>query len=195
MIAKLKNFHPRLVVYGGTILFGASIALAYVLSPHWGALSHFAEHWYTFIPFALAMSIAVFELVYAATLLRRINGMNLGSNALYASAGFMALVVCIPFLGSPLQKDIHDLVALLFALSVVFGFAAIARRLQNYILAVLSGLLFAICVLEIVFLARYNAHPVQPWVWTVLELGAIVLLVIGLDVIATVVGRIKDTDA
>lgn len=191
-MTKLKNYHPRLVVYGGTALFAANIVLAYVMSPHWGALSHFAEHWYTFIPFALAMTTAIFELIYAANLLRTIGGITAGSNALYAGAGFMALVVCIPFLGSPLQKDIHDLVALLFALSVVFGFAAIAKRLRNYILAALSGLLFAICVLELVFLARYNTHPVQPWVWTVLELGAIVSLVSGLDVIAAIVGRLKD---
>lgn len=191
MISKLQSLHPRFVIYGGTVLFTANILLAYMLSPHWGALSHFAEHWYTFIPFAVAMIIAILELVYAAILLRQTLGMATGANALYMSAGFMALVVCIPFLGSPLQKDIHDLVALLFALSVVFGFAAIAKRLKNYMLATLSGLLLAICVLELVFLARYNAHPVQPWVWTALELGTIVLLIMGLDAIATVVSRSK----
>lgn len=191
MLAKLKNYHPRLVVYTGMALFAANIVLAYILSPHWGALSHFAEHWYTFIPFAAAMVIAIFELIYAANLLRRPGGITTGSNALYASAGFMTLVVCIPFLGSPLQKDIHDLVALLFALSVVFGFAAIAKRLRNITLAVLSGLLLAICVLELVFLARYNVHPVRPWVWTILELGAIVILIVGLDVIAVIVSRQK----
>jgi|GEM_PF-1051726 len=191
MIAKLKSYHPRLVVYAGTALFGANIILAYILSPHWGALSHFAEHWYTFIPFAAAMGVAIFELIYAANLLRKLGGITTGSNALYASAGFMTLVVCVPFLGSPLQKDIHDLAALLFALSVIVGFAAIAKRLRNYILAILSGLLFAICVLELILLARYNTHPVQSWVWTALELGAIVLLVAGLDVLAATVSRLK----
>lgn len=191
MISRLQSLHPRFVVYGGTVLFAANIIFAYMLSPHWGALSHFAEHWYTFILFAAAMIIAILELVYAAILLRQTLGMATGANVLYMSAGLMALVVCVPFLGSPLQKDIHDLVALLFALSVVFGFAVIAKRLKNHMLATLSGLLLAICILELVFLARYTAHPVQPWAWTVLELGAIVLLIVGLDVIATVVSRSK----
>ncbi len=192
MISKLKTFHPRLLVYIGTVLFSANIILAYVMSPHWGALSHFAEHWYTFIPFAVAMIIAMLELVYAATLLRQAGGLAVGSNTLYASAGFMALVVCIPFRGSPLQKDLHDLVALLFALSIVFGFAVVAKLLRNYMLAMLSVLLFVICILELVFLARYSTDPVQPWVWTILELGAILLLVAGLDVIAITASHLKD---
>ncbi|HSX35458.1 MAG TPA: hypothetical protein VLH84_00825 [Patescibacteria group bacterium] len=79
-------------------------------------------------------------------------------------------------MGAAVQKDIHDIVALLFGLAAACGFAAIAKQWRNYALGTLSGLLFGICVLEVIFLARYKAHPVYPWVWTVLELIAVASL-------------------
>jgi predicted membrane protein len=95
---------------------------------------------------------------------------------------FVGLVACIPYTGAAIQKDMHDIVALLFALSAVVGFAFIAKRLQNYTLGSLSGTMFGVCVLELIFLARYKAHPVQSWVWTVLELAAIASLIAALGI-------------
>jgi hypothetical protein len=180
---------PRLLVHIGTILFSASIALAYALYPHWVTMSHFAEHWYTLIPFVVAMLIAMLELAYIATQLHHHGGVVTGANAFYASAAFIALVICIPYLGSATQKDLHNLVALLFALSAAFGFVMVAKGLRNYVIGTLSGAIFIICLLELVFLARYKAHPVYTWVWTVLELAATAALIIGLDAIAVIIGR------
>lgn len=154
--------------------------------PHWVTLSGFATQWYTLVPFVFAMLIAVLELGIIATQLHRHNRLVIGANALYTSAVFVGFVVCIPYLGSAVQKDIHDAAALLFALSAAFGFACIARQLRNYVLGALSGVLCGVCTLELVFLARYSEHPVRPWVWTVLELTAIASLIAALDVTAQV---------
>lgn len=185
----LENYNPRILVRNGTIAFTACIALAYALHPHWVTLSGFASRWYTLIPFVLAMFIAMFELWYVAARLRKYGRLTAAANALYVSAVCIGLVVCIPYAGTAIQKDIHNIVALVFALSAAFGFAVIAKRLGNYILGMLSGTMFGICVLELVFLARYEAHPVRPWVWTVLELVAIASLIAAIDVAVTLLGK------
>lgn len=181
-----RNFGPRLFVRTGTILFSISIAFAYSICPHWVTLSQFAAQWYTLVPFVFAMLIAMLELGYIANRLRRHGRLNAGANALYASAVFVALVVCVPYMGSAAHKDLHDIFALLFALSAAFGFASIAKQLKNYALGALSGVMFGICILELVFLARYKAHPVYPWVWTVLELAAIAALIAALTITAKI---------
>jgi len=188
MVAVLENYSPRLLVRTGTIAFTVCIALAYALYPHWVTLSSFALHWYTLTPFILAMLIAMAELWYVAAKLRR-SGLTLGANALYVSGTFIGLVVCIPYVGSAIQKDIHDIVALVFALSAALGFAVIAKPLRSYILGTLSGVMFGICALELVFLARYKAHPVHAWVWTVLELIAIASLIAAIDSTVTALER------
>lgn len=177
---------PTLLVRNGTILFAVSIAFAYAIYPHWLTLSHFAEHWYTLIPFAIAMLVAVLELWYLGGRLRQSLHLGTGANALQASAVCAALVVCIPY---TVNKALHNIVALLFVLLAAFGFAVVAKQLRQYTLGMLSATLVVICVLELTFLARYNAHPVYPWVWVVLELAAIALLVIALYVIAVILER------
>ena len=177
---------PTLLVRNGTILFAISIAFAYAIYPHWLTLSHFAEHWYTLIPFAIAMLIAVLELWYLGGRLRQYLHLGAGANALRASAVCAALVVCIPY---TVNKALHNIVALLFVLLAAFGFAVIAKQLRQYALGMLSAALVIICVLELVFLARYNAHPVYPWVWVALEMTAIVLLTVALYTIAVILER------
>jgi peptidoglycan biosynthesis protein MviN/MurJ (putative lipid II flippase) len=65
-----------------------------------------------------------------------------------------------------------------------FGIAYSGRQLRNYVLSAISGTLLGICMLELIFLARYNTHPVEPWVWVVLQLAATLLLIVGLYIIA-----------
>lgn len=178
--------NPRFLIRIGTLLFSLSIAFAYAVYPHWVTLSDFAAQWYTLIPFTFAMVIAMLELWYIAAQLRQHGRLATGAVALYTSAIFVGLVVCIPYRGSAAQKDIHDATALLFALSAAFGFASMARRLRNYMLGMLSGALFGICALELIFLARYNTHPVRPWVWTMLEVAAIASLIAALDITAKI---------
>lgn len=184
MIALLRRPSPRAVIHAGTVLFAASISSAYLLYPHWVTLSHFAQQWNTLVLFVFAMLVAMFELAYVAVKVR--SRSPLAAGFLYASAACLGLVVCVPYLGSATQKDLHDLFALLFALCAGAGFAVLAKRLRSVALGTLSGMIFAICLLELMFLANYAAHPVQPWVWTVLELGAIASLVAGLDVVVAV---------
>ena len=182
MIATLESYSPKLLVRNGTIAFAICIAFAYALCPHWVTLSGFALHWYTLIPFVLAMLIAMFELWYVATKLRQHNILNAGAYALHVSAVFIGLVACIPYMGTAIQKDIHDIVALVFALSAALGFALIAKPLRSPTLGTLGGIMFGICALELVFLASYKAHPVHAWVWTVLELIAIASLITAIDI-------------
>jgi hypothetical protein len=168
------------------ILFIVSITLAYVMFPHWVTLSHFVSQWYTLIPFAFAMLIAIFELWYLGARLHRNSNLRLGANALYSSAVCAALILCVPYTGRAIQKDIHNIFALLFVLFAALGFASIAKRSRHYTLGSLSGTLLIICVLEIIFLVRYKAHPVSPWVWTILELSGIAALIIALYIIAEI---------
>ena len=189
IFSRIKGVSPRAIIHTGTALFTLCIALAYALYPHWVTLSHFAEQWYTLIPYTAAMVVALAELGYVAHLLRQCGSLIASSNMLYASTCFIALVICIPYLGTPLQKDIHNIVALAFAVSATVGFAILAKRIANVTLWMLSSLIFGICILEVFFLARYAMHPVYPWVWTVLELTAIALLIISLDVITVVLRK------
>src|ERR1700733_1470367 len=135
MIAILENSNPRSFVRKGTVLFASSISLAYMLSPHWVTFSHFASHWYTLVLFVIAMCVALLELWYISNKLRQYPSLSLGANALGASAVCIALILCIPYIGTSTQKSIHNLVTLLFVLFAAFGFASIAKVLRSHILA------------------------------------------------------------
>src|SRR6266702_1800152 len=115
---------PKTLVRNGTFLFVVSIAFAYALYPHWLTLSHFAEHWYTFIPFAFAMLVAALELWYLGGLLQQQARLTVGAYALRASAVCAGLIICIPYMGGPLHKSLHNIVALLFVLLAAFGFGS-----------------------------------------------------------------------
>jgi hypothetical protein len=157
--------------------------------PHWIVISRFVSQWYTLPTFVIAMLIAVLELWYLASKLHRHIHFTLGANALYASALCVVLTLCIPYTGSATHKDMHNLITLLFVLFAASGFALIAKQLRSRILGMQSGVLFAICVLELVFLARHTAHPVYSWVWPVLELSGIAMLIAALYIIAATVDR------
>lgn len=189
MVAILQNVSPKSLVRVGTITFTVCIAFAYALYPHWITLSDFAERWYTLIPFVLAMLVAILELWYLGHRLNRYPHFRLGAIALYASAFCACLILCVPYMGSAPQKDVHDIIALLFVVFAASGFVSIAKRLRNYPLGSLSGLMFTLCVLELIFLARYKAHPVYAWVWTVMELTGIAMMMAALYVIGGVLEK------
>lgn len=180
----LKDTRPTLLVRSGTILFAVSIAFAYALYPHWITLSDFALRWYTLIPFIIAMFIAMFELWYIGTGLHKHSHLKAGASALDASTVCTVLILCIPYMGGAVQKDIHDAVAVLFVIFAAVGFALVAKRTRYYSLGWLSGGMFGLCALELIFLARYKEHPVYPWVWTVMELAGVAMMMVALNVVA-----------
>lgn len=191
MLTALEKFSPKSLVRNGTILFVVSIAFSYAIYPHWVTLSHFASQWYTLLPFAFAMIIAMLELWYLCSRLHKYANYRLSANALYASAVSAGLILCVPYKYGATQKDTHNFIALLFVLFAASGFTSIARRMRSYTLGALSGILFVICVLELIFLDRYKSHPVHPWVWTVLELSGILALIAALNIIAEVLEQKK----
>jgi len=72
----------------------------------------------------------------------------------------------------------------MFVLLGALGVALIAKHLKHVLLGVISATMIAICILELVLLARFNAHPVDAWVWTILQLILTPLLIYALYVIA-----------
>lgn len=191
---RLEHSDPKHLVRAGTILFSASIALAYALYPHWVTFSDFVGHWYTLLPFVFAMLIAIAELWYIGFALHRQPHLRGGSYALYASAACAMLIVCIPYAGTATQKDIHKLVALLFALFAAIGFVMVAKRTRSLLLATLGFAVFGLCVLELIFLVRYKTHPVYPWVWSVLELGGTASLIAALYTTAKILEKLRDSN-
>jgi hypothetical protein len=182
-LARLDTLKPTTLIGYGTAIFTLLIALAYVLYPHWVTLSGFVHHWYTLIPFVLAMLIAILELWYVGTGLYRHVRLRTSAVLLYASAISACLILCIPYTASALEKDVHDAIAMLFVVLAASGFISIATNLRHHLVGVLGGLMFGLCILEAVFLARYQAHPVYSWVWTVMELAGIATMMVALYII------------
>jgi hypothetical protein len=189
MVAILQNASPKSLVRIGTIAFTMCIGFAYALYPHWITLSDFVGRWYTLILFVIAMLIAILELWYLGRELRRHPHFQAGANTLYVSAVCACLILCVPYTGSAPQKDIHDAIGVLFVIFAASGFALIAKRLRNYPLGSLSGLMFGLCVLELIFLARYKAHPVHAWAWTVMELTGIAMMMAALYIIGGILEK------
>lgn len=116
--------------------------------------------------------------------LRRHAQLYKGGTALLASAASAILIICIPYTGSLTQKTVHDIIVLLFVLFAAFGIGWVGRQLKNYGMVTVSGTLLGICLLELIFIARFDTNPVYPWVWVVLQLGATLLLILGMYIIA-----------
>jgi hypothetical protein len=186
-LTRLDDFKPITLIRYGTIVFILLIAFAYMLYPHWITLSDFVHHWYTLIPFVLAMLIAILELWYVGNRLYRHVQLRTSAVLLYASAISACLILCVPYTGSALEKDLHDAIGMLLVVLAASGFIAIARSLRHYLVGILGGLMFSLCILEAVFLARYKAHPVYSWVWTVMELAGIVTIMVALYIIGGII--------
>jgi hypothetical protein len=186
-LARLDDFKPRALIRYGTVAFILLIALAYTLYPHWVTLSDFVHHWYTLIPFVLAMFIAILELGYVGSRLYRHVQFRISNVLLYASAISACLILCIPYTGSALEKDLHDAIGMLFVILAASGFISIAKNLRQYGVGILGGLMFGLCILEAVFLARYKTHPVYSWVWTVMELIGIATMMVTLFIVGGII--------
>jgi len=100
--------------------------------------------------------------------------------AMYLSAACMGLVVLIPYKGSGTQIALHNAAALFFVLFAAIGLAWLARKLHDIGLGLSSALQVGICMLELILLARFDQHPVQPWIWVVLQLIITILLLLSL---------------
>jgi len=176
---KTKLATDKFLIRGSMVLFAVNIIVAYCLYPHWVTFSHLALQAYTLPFFLLAMAATIFLLWHTG---RRLKAQELhkAGVAMYISAACMALVVLIPYRGSETQIALHNLAALLFVLFAAGGLAWLARKLRDIVLGISAALQFGACVLELIFLARFNQHPVYPWVWVVLQLFVTFLLLLSL---------------
>ena len=86
----------------------------------------------------------------------------------------------IPYRGSSTQIALHNLAALLFVVFAAGGLAWLARKLRDIMLGFFAVLQIGVCVLELIFLARFDQHPVYPWVWVVLQLLVTAILLLSL---------------
>jgi len=175
--AKLAN--DEFLIRASIVFFALNIGVAYVLYPHWETFSHLALQTYTLPFFLLAMGATIFLLTHTG---RRLKAQELhkAGITMYMSAICVGLVVLIPYRGSNTQIALHNLAALLFVIFAATGLAWLARKLRDVILGFSAALQFGICALELVFLARFNEHPVYPWVWVVLQLLVTFLLLLSL---------------
>jgi hypothetical protein len=71
------------------------------------------------------------------------------------------------------------------------GLAWLAQKLRDRVLALSAVSQFGICVLELIFLARFELHPVHPWVWVMLQLIVTILLLLSLLRIFSVLEKLK----
>lgn len=125
------------------------------------------------------MAITVFLLLHTGKKLRA-HELHVAGIAMYLSAACMGLVVLIPYKGSGAQIALHNTAALFFVLFAAAGLAWLARKLHDTRLGLSSALQVGICTIELILLALYNQHPVQPWVWVVLQLTVTFLLLTSL---------------
>jgi hypothetical protein len=169
----------KLLIRGSIVLFAICIITAYILYPHWVTFSHLALQLYTLPFFLCAMAVTVFLLLHTGKKLKS-QELHVAGTAMYLSALCMGLVVLIPCDGSETQIALHNTAALLFVLFAAIGLAWLARRLHDTRLGLSSALQVGICVFELILLARFDQHPVQPWVWVALQLTVTVLLLLSL---------------
>lgn len=176
---KTKLANDKFLIQGSMLLFAVNIGIAYSLYPHWVTFSHLALQAYTLPFFLLAMFATIFLLWHTGKRLKA-QELHKAGVAMYISAVCMAFVVLIPYKGSETQIALHNLAALLFVLFAAGGLAWLARKLRDAALGISAALQFGTCILELIFLARFNQHPVYPWVWVVLQLFVTFLLLLSL---------------
>lgn len=175
--AKLAT--DKFLIRASIIFFALNIGIAYTFHPHWVTFSHLALQAYTLPFFLLAMGITVFLLWHTGRRLRA-QDLHKAGIAMYTSAACIGLVVLIPYAGSQTQIALHNLAALLFVLFAASGLAWLARKLHDNLLGVSAILQFGACILELIFLTRFDQHPVDPWVWVILQLFVTLLLLLSL---------------
>lgn len=176
---KAKLATDRFLLRASLVFFAINILIAYVLYPHWVTFSHLALQLYTLPFFLLAMGTTIFLLWHTGKKLRA-QELHKAGVAMYISAVCIGFVVLIPYRGSDLQIALHNSAALLFVLVAAGGLAWLARKLHDAMLGVIAALQFGTCILELIFLARFDQHPVYPWVWVVLQLFVTFLLLLSL---------------
>ena len=192
----MKNIKTRLandefLIRASIIFFALNICIAYALYPHWETFSHLALQAYTLPFFLFAMGVTIFLLSHTGRRLRA-QELHKAGTAMYMSAFCIGLVVLIPYKGSNAQIALHNLAALLFVIFAATGLAWLARKLNDGILGLSAALQFGICGLELLFLARFEQHPVYPWVWVVLQLLVTLLLLLSLIRIFSVLEKLKN---
>lgn len=171
--------NDKKILQGSIGFFVLNIGVAYILYPHWVTFSHLALQAYTLPFFLLAMGTTIFLLLHTGRKLRA-QELHKAGIALYTSALCIGLVVLIPYKGSETQIAVHNLAALLFVVFAAGGLAWLARKLRDKVLGAAAFLQIGTCILELVFLARFNQHPVYPWVWVVLQLFVTLVLLLSL---------------
>lgn len=186
--AKLAN--DKFLIRASIIFFALNISVAYAFYPHWVTFSRLALQAYTLPFFLLAMGITIFLLTHTGKRLRA-QEIHEAGIAMYLSAICVGLVVLIPYRGSSTQITLHNIAALLFVLCAATALTWLARKLRDAMLGLSATLQFGICILELIFLARFNQHPVYPWVWVVLQLLVTFLLLLSLLRIFSVLEKLK----
>lgn len=169
----------KLLIRASIVFFAVNICLAYVFYPHWVTFSHLALQFYTLPFFLLAMGTTIFLLWHTGKRLRA-QELHKAGIALYISAVCVGFVIVIPYTGSEAQIAIHNLAALLFVVFAAGGLAWLARKLHDAVLGLAASLQIVTCILELIFLVRFNQHPVYPWVWLVLQLFVTGVLMLSL---------------
>lgn len=187
---KTKLANDKFLIRASIIFFALNISIAYALYPHWETFSHLALQAYTLPFFLLAMGITIFLLSHTGRRLRA-QQLHKAGVTMYMSAICIGLVVLIPYRGSNTQIALHNLAALLFVIFAATGLAWLARKLRDSMLGLSAALQFGICALELVFLARFDQHPVYPWVWVVLQLLVTFLLLLSLFRIFSILEKRK----
>lgn len=180
----------KLLIRGSIVLFIVCISAAYILYPHWVTFSHLALQLYTLPFFLCAMAVTILLLLHTGKRLKA-HELHVAGVAMYLSATCMGLVILIPYKGSDTQIALHNAAALFFVLFAAIGLAWLARKLHDITLGLSSVFQIGICGLELVLLARFDQHPVQPWVWVVLQLIVTILLLLSLLRIFSSLERFK----
>lgn len=180
----------KLLIRGSIVLFALCIITAYILYPHWVTFSHLALQLYTLPFFLCAVAVTIFLLVHTGKKLRA-QELHVAGTAMYLSALCMGLVVLIPYKGSGAQVALHNTAALLFVLFAAIGLAWLARKLHDTRLGFSSASQVGICIVELILLARFNQHPVRPWVWAMLQLLVTILLLLSLLRVFSTLEKLK----
>ncbi len=159
--------------------FAVNMGIAYIFYPHWVTFSYLAIQTRALPFFLTAMAVTIFLLLHTGKRLRA-HELHKAGIAMYASAACVGLVVLIPYKGGETQIALHNLAALLFVLCATGGLAWLARKLQDTLLGISAALQVVVCITELILLARFERHPVEQWIWVVLQVFVTSLLMLSL---------------
>lgn len=179
MKTRAKIVADKVVIRTSIFLFVCSIGVAYIVYPHWVTFSLLALQLHTLPFFLCAMAATIFLFLHTGRKLRLHNLRGAGT-AMYVSAACVGLVVLIPYKNSGVQLFLHNTAALLFVLFAAAAIAWLARGVRDRLLAVMAVLQVGLCIFELALMARYSQHPVQSWVWVILQMVVTILLLLSL---------------